>query len=496
MVVLVTSSAGWGIISAATLKTRPERPSKKQFSKNAAVLVQLTEGRAVTVQESKALLNDPRFAAYKECREGNVANASGKYDCLWQTSSWPFGTDLFLDLTTGKISGTPAHAWSVLSHVTVTRTDDNGTHSQAEADLLIKIFPGDAGKPEILSDHLPIQAVNQHMSEHFTVVGGTPPYSWSLDTTDKAKLPPSDLLPDSNGAVSGTPGTAGSYTYVVKVKDANGQESSSRDVKLVIDEAPDCNNPKYDSNKYFNGIFPLSRGRNINPLGDPRYGSATDYDVQCFWGASGLLAPMTDLQYLYGFGGGANTISADMLSVQMPAPTGIQVSLGTSVTGGGSSSSTVQALQSVEAGGNFYLHAQYPIAVWKNNRFTSATLLDPKLGFSFNGFAGQATVSEATEQYISIPIEGYAEYEGLGNAGGPWVDAKAGFESVPGPFARGIGLTHHNFGLYQVSFGFKFVGLVRVGAQRFWGPSQAFGAGDVNNFNKWHFVIQLSPKSN
>jgi hypothetical protein len=65
---------------------------------------------------------------------------------------------------------------------------------------------------------------------------------------------------------------------------------------------------------------------------------------------------------------------------------------------------------------------------------------DPKIGFSFDGFAGQATLSQATEQYVSVPIEAYGIYNWLGNAGGAYFDYRGGLESVPPSFATAAGL--------------------------------------------------------
>ena len=72
-----------------------------------------------------------------------------------------------------------------------------------------------------------------------------------------------------------------------------------------------------------------------------------------------------------------------------------------------------------------------------------------------------------------------------------------GLESVPGTFASAAGLSKHNFFLNQVNFGFNFVGLFRIGAQKFFGPPAAFNAPSAaaSSFNKWHLVVQFSPKS-
>ena len=476
-------------ISAAQGQSLPPsaaktRPSTRRFSllphKQAPTAIQLSVSVPIPGDISSEISN---LSQFKECSAHSSA-------CAWTSSPpWPF-KDIILDRDTGMIAGTPSMPKVAHLHITAIGTDDE--HHIHEADVIITITPGKNKAPAILSSSLPNQPVGQSLSEHFTVLGGTGPYFWSKGSNN---TPPPGVDFDDNGNVYGTPTTPGTYTFDVAVRDASGA-TAQRSVSMVIDSLPDCDNPKYDNNKYYNGWFPISRDMNVNPLGDARHSTPTDIDVQCFYGTSGLLSPVSQVQYIYGFDGGANTISADLLSVQMPAPIGTQVSLGTSVTGGGSNTTTIQALQSVEAGGNFFVHVRYPIAIAKNNRWTFLMTSDPKVGFNFNGFAGQATLSQATEQYFSVPVEMYGEYFGLANAGGAYVDYRAGFESVPPDFASAAGLTHHNFALQQIAFGFNFAGLMRVGAQHFFGPRGAFNAAEVNDFNKWHFVVQLAPKSN
>jgi hypothetical protein len=277
--------------------------------------------------------------------------------------------------------------------------------------------------------------------------------------------------------------------------DLNSKVSADSTVALVVTQAPDCNNEKYASGTYFNGWFPLSAKR----LKDNKEIKATNNDVVCFWGASGVVAPLTQVQYLYGFGEGTNTLSADLLSIQFASPTGVQVSLGTTVTGGGSANSSPghisasAAIASLEAGGNFYLHTMYPILVYKSDSITFLTAVNAKFGFAVNGFAGQSTLSQGTEQYGSLPGEMYFAYNGVGNGGGFYADYRGGVEAVPGSFKKAAGLSSNVFGLQQISFGLNFGGAMRIGAQRYFGPAAGFNVLTPANFNKWHLVIQLSP---
>lgn len=434
-------------------------------------------------------------------------------NCSWTVERWL--THNVSVNSSGVFWGTPD-----LVQVFKTRmasTEGNCTPSDNPAkvcthdfDVTVEVLPSNYA-PVIISTSFPAQPVNQQYLERLAV-GEVPEldaekkikprqYVWSVD---QSSLPPG-LSADANGNITGTPTTAGTYTIKATVNDSNGQ-SDSHDVIAQIDASPGCSEAKYN-NSYWNGWFPLSRKRNTDPLGTATWQYMTDADVQCFYVAAGPVAPLTQVQYIYGFGGGANTLSADLASFQIFAPLGTQVSLGTSVTSSpnqssSSSSSTstsnapsnASALQSVEAGGDFYFHILYPVVVGKTDHLGLVAGLDPKLGFSFNGFAGQSTLSQGTEQYFNFPLDMNGSINGISNQGGAYFDYRGGYESVPGGFAKNAGLTQHNFYLNELSFGIKFAGLLQIGAQHFWGPSAAFNVSDPTGFNKWHLTLQLSPK--
>lgn len=72
---------------------------------------------------------------------------------------------------------------------------------------------------------LPDETVGQTVSNVpvASVTGGTPPYSVSLDPSSPSPLPPGlSVSVDASGAVtlSGTPGAAGSGTFVLAVSDS------------------------------------------------------------------------------------------------------------------------------------------------------------------------------------------------------------------------------------------------------------------------------------
>jgi Putative Ig domain len=76
-------------------------------------------------------------------------------------------------------------------------------------------------------------------SDQLTVTGGTSPFTW---TVSAGTLPPGLTLAASTGLLAGTPTTAGTYTFTVKVTDASGL-SDTRPVILTIIPGPSLNFP-------------------------------------------------------------------------------------------------------------------------------------------------------------------------------------------------------------------------------------------------------------
>jgi hypothetical protein len=432
-------------------------------------------------------------------------------DCSWTVTPWL--THNVSVSGTGTFLGTPDEIQVFKTHISHSAghyTLPGGAISpvaEGGNDVIIEVLPSN-NLPAIVSASFPAQPVNQPYAEKVTALEGpkagpggvpiAPQFVWNIDPSS---LPPG-LNSDANGNISGTPTTAGTYTIKATVLDSYGK-SETGSVIAQIDASPGCNEAKY-TNGYFNGWFPLSKKANTDPLGAGTWQHRTDSEVQCFYQTAGPTAVLTQVQYIYGFGGGANTLSADMVSFQVFAPIGTQVSLGTSVTGStnqnSSSNSTsntpsnASALQSVEAGGDFYFHILYPIVSERSDHLSFVSALDPKFGFSFNGFAGQSTLSQGSEQYFNVPLELNGSLNGILNQGGAFFDYRGGFESVPGGFAKAAGLPSHNFDLNELTFGIKFAGVLQIGAQHFWGPSAAFNASDPTGFNKWHLTLQLSPQ--
>ena len=97
--------------------------------------------------------------------------------------------------------------------VTVQVSDSAGIKTTNTFALQIQPAP-----VQIITASLPPYTSGASYSQTLTATGGSPPFTWSLGS---GSLPPGLAL-DPAGAIRGTPTTAGSYTFSVRVTDSAG----------------------------------------------------------------------------------------------------------------------------------------------------------------------------------------------------------------------------------------------------------------------------------
>ena len=124
--------------------------------------------------------------------------------------------------TSLDISSMPAHAAGAVTVKVVTL----GTSASTS-------YTYNTG-PALLFAAPPSGEANVAYSNQLTVTGGTSPFTWSVSS---GSLPPGLTLNASTGLLSGTPTTAGTYTFTVKVTDASGL-SDTKPVTLTIIPGP------------------------------------------------------------------------------------------------------------------------------------------------------------------------------------------------------------------------------------------------------------------
>jgi large repetitive protein len=131
------------------------------------------------------------------------------------------GTGCFtvVSSTSLDISAMPAHAAGAVTVKVVTL----GTSASTS-------YTYNAG-PALLFPAPPGGEVGVTYSDQLTVTAGTSPFTWSVSS---GSLPPGITLGASTGLLSGTPTTAGTYSFTVKVTDSSGLTSTEAATVTII----------------------------------------------------------------------------------------------------------------------------------------------------------------------------------------------------------------------------------------------------------------------
>ena len=119
----------------------------------------------------------------------------------------------------------PAHAAGAVTVKVVTQG--------ISASIAYTYNPG----PALLLPAPPGGEVNVAYTDQLTVTGGTSPFTWSVPS---GTLPPGVTLNVSTGLLSGTPTTAGTYSFTVKVTDSSGL-SDTAPLTVTIIPGPSMN---------------------------------------------------------------------------------------------------------------------------------------------------------------------------------------------------------------------------------------------------------------
>ena len=140
---------------------------------------------------------------------------------VWSVSSGSLPPGLTLNSSTGAISGVPTTAGSYMFTVQV--SDPPSIPQTATAQLTASV-PAATTPLQITSSSLPGGQVSVSYQATLAASGGTTPYSWSVVS---GALPSGLTLQATTGQISGTPSLAGSFGFILQVKDSAGQSASS-----------------------------------------------------------------------------------------------------------------------------------------------------------------------------------------------------------------------------------------------------------------------------
>jgi hypothetical protein len=149
--------------------------------------------------------------------------SGGHTPVSYDISAGTLPTGLTISSTTGVISGTPTVNGA--SAFTVRVTDNHGNVATKAGTVTVYAAPALSG-----SYTTAMEVTDPYSSNAVTASGGKAPLAWTLGG---GTLPPGLTLNGTNGLLSGTPTTAGSYNFTVKVTDALGRTASSTFTRTV-----------------------------------------------------------------------------------------------------------------------------------------------------------------------------------------------------------------------------------------------------------------------
>lgn len=164
----------------------------------------------------------PVEATTNEAYALQLISVNGTGTITWSVSSGALPAGMTLDSSKGLLSGTPTQSGTYT--FTVKATDSASTPATATLPLTLQVAP-----LTIATTTLPNGGVGTAYSQSISTANGTSPFTPTLAS---GTLPPGVTLSTSSGSVAGsltgTPTTAGTYTFTIQVADKNGQTATQQ----------------------------------------------------------------------------------------------------------------------------------------------------------------------------------------------------------------------------------------------------------------------------
>ncbi|MGH9740035.1 MAG: putative Ig domain-containing protein [Candidatus Acidiferrales bacterium] len=154
-----------------------------------------------------------------------LAASGGSAPYTWSVSSGSLPPGLSLASGSGAIAGTPSSAGTFAFTATASDTKD------ATATKSLNILVGSAGQTlSITTSSLPNGTEGQAYTATLAASGGSAPYTWSVSG---GSLPPGLSLASSSGAITGTPSSAGTFSFTATASDTKSA-TATKSLNILI----------------------------------------------------------------------------------------------------------------------------------------------------------------------------------------------------------------------------------------------------------------------
>ncbi|MCL5667139.1 MAG: putative Ig domain-containing protein [Patescibacteria group bacterium] len=191
---------------------------------NGGTAVTITTGTTASITTA-SLPNGKVGTAYSQTLQASGITGTK----VWTVSTGTLPAGLNINSSTGAITGTPTTAGSYSFAIKVADAANPSVSATKNFTLVIDA----SGTASITTASLPNGKVGTAYSQTLQASGITGTKVWTVST---GTLPAGLNINSSTGAITGTPTTAGSYSFAIKVADAaNPSVSATKNFTLVID---------------------------------------------------------------------------------------------------------------------------------------------------------------------------------------------------------------------------------------------------------------------
>ncbi|HEY5196811.1 MAG TPA: putative Ig domain-containing protein [Solirubrobacteraceae bacterium] len=234
-----------------------------------------TEAASVTVAAAPLLgFASPPVGEVGAAYSDQLTESGGTAPFVWSVSAGSLPAGLSLSASTGLISGTPSAVVSASFTIQLKDADNQVVTQSASISVV--------GDPVLAFPAPPAGEVGVAYSDQLAASGGTGTYTWSV----AAGLPPGVTLGASTGLLSGTPTSAGPFSFTVTVTDGAGQvatEATSLNITATISISPAVP-PE--------GVITNGVGASYGPLALTANGlSSSCGAIACSWSVTPALPP-------------------------------------------------------------------------------------------------------------------------------------------------------------------------------------------------------------